>query len=390
MCHIAAGMRSQSLRTADEEFTASAGGTRTCPQPSRAQHHDPQIWDGLNDSRCRPQVMGMPVLRPVLLALSVAVAMVSFPMAASALPRRSVQGVWPLDGPATVVRGFRPPALRWTAGHRGVDLAASSGAPVRSAAAGTVRFAGQIAGRGVVVVDHGSVRTTYEPVISEVRVGREVSAGQVIGRIGAGSHCAVTCLHWGLRRGADYLDPLQLLSGDHRGGVRLVGAEHREVVKRGAIARAALLGTEVAGTTAVLDAAHAGGRYGFLPPVAGRITSGFGKRFHPVLRIWKLHDGTDYGAPCGSPIRAPQAGRVSAVYVSAGYGNRLMIDHGVIDGRHVITGFNHASGYVVDVGQHVGRGQVIGYVGSTGFSTGCHLHLMLWLDGGLRNPATYF
>ncbi len=118
-----------------------------------------------------------------------------------------------------------------------------------------------------------------------------------------------------------------------------------------------------------------------MPPVAGRITSGFGMRFHPVLRIWKLHDGTDYGAPCGSPIRAPRAGRVSAVYVSAGYGNRLMIDHGVIDGRHVITGFNHATGYVVDVGQHVGRGQVIGYVGSTGFSTGCHLHLMLWLDG---------
>jgi murein DD-endopeptidase MepM/ murein hydrolase activator NlpD len=127
-----------------------------------------------------------------------------------------------------------------------------------------------------------------------------------------------------------------------------------------------------------------------VPPVAGRITSGFGKRFHPVLRIWKLHDGTDYGAPCGSPIRAPHGGRVSAAYVSAGYGNRLMIDHGLVDGRHVITGFNHATGYVVDVGQHVARGQIIGYVGSTGFSTGCHLHLMLWLDGGLRNPATYF
>jgi murein DD-endopeptidase MepM/ murein hydrolase activator NlpD len=361
------------------------------PSPAELNTTVHRLGDGLNDSRCRPQVMDMPVLRPVLLALSLAVAMVSFPMAASALPRRSVQGVWPLDGPATVVRAFRPPALRWTAGHRGVDLAARSGAPVRAAAAGTVRFAGQIAGRGVVVVDHGSVRTTYEPVIADVQVGREVSAGQVIGRIGAGSHCAVTCLHWGLRRGADYLDPLQLLSGgDHRGGVRLVGAEHRELAKRAAVARAASLGTKVAGTAAVLDAARAGGRYGFLPPVAGRITSGFGKRLHPVLRIWKLHDGTDYGAPCGSPIRAPQAGRVSAVYVSAGYGNRLMIDHGVIDGRHVITGFNHASGYVVDVGQHVGRGQVIGYVGSTGFSTGCHLHLMLWLDGGLRNPATYF
>jgi murein DD-endopeptidase MepM/ murein hydrolase activator NlpD len=335
--------------------------------------------------------MDMPVLRLLLLSLSLAVAMVSFPVTASALPRPSVHGVWPLDGPATVVRGFRPPALRWTAGHRGVDLAAHTGDPVRTAAAGTVRFAGQIAGRGVVVVDHGSLRTTYEPVIAEVRVGSEVSAGQAIGRIGAGSHCAVTCLHWGLRRGAEYLDPLQLVrGGDHRGGVRLVGAEHREVAKRAAVARAASLGTQVAGPAAGLDAARVVGRHGFLPPVAGRITSSFGKRFHPVLRIWKLHDGTDYGAPCGSPIRAPQAGRISAAYASAGYGNRLMIDHGVVDGRHVITGFNHATGYVVEVGQQVAQGQVIGYVGSTGFSTGCHLHLMLWLDGGLRNPATYF
>ena len=143
----------------------------------------------------------MPLLRSILLGLSLAVAIVSFPMAASALPRPSEQGVWPLDGQATIVRGFRPPLLRWNAGHRGVDLAARSGAPVRTAATGTVRFAGQIAGRGVVVVDHGSLRTTYEPVIAEVRVGSEVSAGQLIGRIGAGSHC-VGCLHWGLRRGA--------------------------------------------------------------------------------------------------------------------------------------------------------------------------------------------
>jgi murein DD-endopeptidase MepM/ murein hydrolase activator NlpD len=341
----------------------------------------------------------MPLLRPLLLAFSLAVTMVSFPMAASALPRLSVQGVWPLDGPATVVRGFQPPLLRWNAGHRGVDLAARSGAPVRTAAAGTIRFAGQIAGRGVVVVDHGSLRTTYEPVIAEVRVGSEVSAGQLIGRIGSGSHCA-GCLHWGLRRGADYLDPLQLVSAaNQRGGVRLVGAEHREVAKRAAVARAALLGTQVTRPVDVQDAAGSAGRHGFLPPVAGRhgflppvagrITSGFGMRFHPVLRIWKLHDGTDYGARCGSPIRAPRAGRVSAVSVSAGYGNRLMIDHGLIDGHHVITGFNHATGYVVDVGQRVARGQVIGNVGSTGFSTGCHLHLMLWLDGGLSNPATY-
>jgi murein DD-endopeptidase MepM/ murein hydrolase activator NlpD len=130
--------------------------------------------------------------------------------------------------------------------------------------------------------------------------------------------------------------------------------------------------------------------HGFSFPVPARITSPFGMRFHPVLRYWKLHDGTDFGAGCGTPIRAPRAGRVAERYYNAGYGNRLMIDHGYLGGRYVTTGYNHASRYIVRVGQRVQKGQVIGYVGSTGFSTGCHLHLMVWLNGRLRNPMTWF
>ena len=130
--------------------------------------------------------------------------------------------------------------------------------------------------------------------------------------------------------------------------------------------------------------------HGFAFPVPAHITSPFGMRFHPVLRYWKLHDGTDFGAGCGTPIRAPRAGRVAERYYNAGYGNRLMIDHGYLGGRYVTTGYNHASRYIVRVGQRVQKGQVIGYVGSTGFSTGCHLHLMVWLNGRLRNPMTWF
>jgi murein DD-endopeptidase MepM/ murein hydrolase activator NlpD len=130
--------------------------------------------------------------------------------------------------------------------------------------------------------------------------------------------------------------------------------------------------------------------HGFSYPVPAHITSPFGMRFHPVLRYWKLHDGTDFGAACGTPIRAPRAGRVAERYYNAGYGNRLMIDHGYLGGRYVTTGYNHASRYIVRVGQRVQKGQVIGYVGSTGFSTGCHLHLMVWLNGRLRNPMTWF
>lgn len=130
--------------------------------------------------------------------------------------------------------------------------------------------------------------------------------------------------------------------------------------------------------------------HGFSFPVSAPITSPFGMRFHPVLHYWKLHDGTDFGAGCGTAIRAPYPGRVAERYYNAGYGNRLMIDHGYVDGRYVTTGYNHAISYTVHVGEHVHAGEIIGYVGTTGFSTGCHLHLMVWLDGRVVNPMTWF
>lgn len=114
----------------------------------------------------------------------------------------------------TVVRPFAPPPEYWQAGHRGVDLAAAAGAPVRSAGSGVVTFAGLVAGRGVVTVSHGELRTTYEPVSATVVRGEQVAAGQEIGRLqGSGDHCggAPPCLHWGLLRGTEYLDPMVLL-----------------------------------------------------------------------------------------------------------------------------------------------------------------------------------
>jgi murein DD-endopeptidase MepM/ murein hydrolase activator NlpD len=141
---------------------------------------------------------------------------------------------------------------------------------------------------------------------------------------------------------------------------------------------------------AIRRTSMASASHGFSYPVSAPITSAFGMRFHPVLHYWKLHDGTDFGAGCGAAIRAPYAGRVAERYYNGGYGNRLMIDHGFRSGKYVTTGYNHASGYVVRVGQHVHKGQVIGYVGSTGYSTGCHLHLMVWLNGRVTNPMTWF
>jgi murein DD-endopeptidase MepM/ murein hydrolase activator NlpD len=109
-----------------------------------------------------------------------------------------------------VVPGFSPPADPWGAGHRGVDLLGRVGEPVHSSRAGTVTYVGTIAGVGVVVVRHGTTRTTYQPVHASVHVGQHVEAGQVLGTLTlAGSHCFPSaCLHWGLLDGDRYLDPL--------------------------------------------------------------------------------------------------------------------------------------------------------------------------------------
>lgn len=129
---------------------------------------------------------------------------------------------------------------------------------------------------------------------------------------------------------------------------------------------------------------------GLVYPVSAPITSPFGMRFHPVLHYWKLHDGMDFGASCGTPIRAVAAGVVTERYFNVGYGNRLMVDHGKVAGRFLSTSYNHLSRYAVSAGQRVEKGQIIGYAGTTGYSTGCHLHFMAWVNGKLVNPVTIF
>lgn len=128
---------------------------------------------------------------------------------------------WPLDGQPVVLAGFAPPAERWGAGHRGVDLQAEPGDAVRAAGAGRVTYAGMLAGRGVVTVTHGELRTTYEPVRTAVSVGTLVEAGDRLGELsGVAGHCAPrSCLHWGLLHGDVYLDPLALVD---QGPVRLL------------------------------------------------------------------------------------------------------------------------------------------------------------------------
>lgn len=124
--------------------------------------------------------------------------------------------VLPLEG-GDVARAFDGPAEPWLPGHRGVDLGASSGATVTAPAAGTVAFAGVVAGKPVVSLDHpGGVRTTYEPVRATVREGDRVTAGAAIGQVAA-THPGCPrqwCLHWGARMTEvpdSYFDPLTLV-----------------------------------------------------------------------------------------------------------------------------------------------------------------------------------
>jgi murein DD-endopeptidase MepM/ murein hydrolase activator NlpD len=118
--------------------------------------------------------------------------------------------VWPVSGP-TIIRGFDPPATPWSAGHRGVDLAATPGSTVHAIGPGVISFAGLVGGKPVVVVRHGALRSTYEPVMTRRSPGEVVSAGDAIGVLAAG-HCPAGCLHLGLRRGENYLDPRAVLS----------------------------------------------------------------------------------------------------------------------------------------------------------------------------------
>jgi murein DD-endopeptidase MepM/ murein hydrolase activator NlpD len=129
---------------------------------------------------------------------------------------------------------------------------------------------------------------------------------------------------------------------------------------------------------------------GFLDwPVPGPVTSPFGWRTHPIYGYRALHNGIDIGAGCGTPIRASQSGKVLSEYYQSAWGNRLIMDHGVKYGVGVATIYNHMSGYAVSTGEHVKQGQVIGYVGTTGWSTGCHLHFTVLENGVAVDPLKW-
>lgn len=136
-------------------------------------------------------------------------------------------------------------------------------------------------------------------------------------------------------------------------------------------------------STAQVDAAR------LRRPLAGRLTSKFGTRFDPYYHVWQLHPGVDLAAPIGTPIVAAADGRVARAGWYGGYGNYTCIDHGRADGQRLSTCYGHQSRLLVSPGQRVRAGQVIGLVGSTGASTGPHLHFEVRLGGRAVDPLPW-
>lgn len=130
----------------------------------------------------------------------------------------------------------------------------------------------------------------------------------------------------------------------------------------------------------------------FFWPTAGGVSSGFGYRIHPILRIKRLHNGADIGGTCGQPIWAAQSGTVTKT-APAGYnggsGHNVRIEHGDINGVRIQTAYLHMDKIEVKPGQRVAKGERIGTVGSTGLSTACHLHLTLYKNGRASDPLEY-
>lgn len=128
---------------------------------------------------------------------------------------------------------------------------------------------------------------------------------------------------------------------------------------------------------------------GFIKPIAGPITSPYGWRVHPIFKSRTFHSGIDIGGASNGAVQASNSGKVIYAGWYGGYGKVVIIDHGVYNGSKITTLYAHLNAWTVNVGQYVSRGQTIGREGSTGYSTGPHLHFEVRVNGQTRNPLSY-
>ena len=128
---------------------------------------------------------------------------------------------------------------------------------------------------------------------------------------------------------------------------------------------------------------------GFIKPIAGRITSPFGWRTHPLFNTKSFHSGVDIGGPNLGAIRASNSGKVIYSGWYGGYGKVVILEHGIVNGKPITTLYAHMNSIAVSNGQRVNKGQVLGYEGTTGYSTGPHCHFEVRVNGQPNNPLNY-
>lgn len=128
---------------------------------------------------------------------------------------------------------------------------------------------------------------------------------------------------------------------------------------------------------------------GFIKPISGRITSPFGWRNHPIFNSRSFHSGIDIGGPHNGGIRASNSGKVIYSGWYGGYGKVVILDHGSVNGIPITTLYAHLNSAIVAVGEYVSKGQIVGYEGTTGYSTGPHLHFEVRVNGKPNNPLNY-
>lgn len=276
----------------------------------------------------------------------------------------------------TVQREFDPPASRYGPGHRGVDLAATPGEPVVAAIGGVVSFSGAVANIGWVTVDHGGgLSTTYGPLEPRaVTRGERISRGALLGFVADGA----AHLDWGARLEGEYVDPLALLDqweaylthADAPPEPALVAAA-RDLARSGPFAGP--------GSRSLAGSGELG------MPAAGPLTSSFGPRRHPVTGEHRHHAGVDIGAPYGAPVVAARAGVVTFAGDASGYGRTVILDHG----NSLTTLYAHQSVLNVRAGDAVSAGEQIGQIGSSGLSTGPHLHFEVRRGGIAEDPGKW-
>jgi murein DD-endopeptidase MepM/ murein hydrolase activator NlpD len=164
--------------------------------------------------------------------------------------------------------------------------------------------------------------------------------------------------------------------------------EAREAEKRAAASNSGSSDSSGSGSSGSGSSSGSSSSGAFIRPVSGPVGSPFGWRIHPIYHTRKLHAGQDFPVACGTPVKAMADGTATRTWTNGG-GHKLIITHGSYNGKVISSSSHHLRSFAVPSGAHVTQGQVVGYVGTTGSSTGCHLHFQVYEDGAVVNPMKY-